>query len=228
MIVALGALLQGTIGFGLGLFAAPLLLLVDPRLVPGSLLAVSAVLTLLIARRDWHGVRTADLGWSLSGRIVGTLAALAVLRLLTADWIEVVFGGLILVAVGLTAAGIRLVPGPRVLVGAGLASGFMGTLTTVGGPAIALVYQHEPGPSIRGTLSAFFVVGVVLSVAGLAAIGRFGLLELKLAGMMVPAVVAGYWLSAHTAPVMDRGFIRPAVLVVSGASAAIVILRQIL
>ena len=49
--VALGALIQGTIGFGLGLFAAPLLILIDPRLVPGPILVSSAVLTVLLARR---------------------------------------------------------------------------------------------------------------------------------------------------------------------------------
>ena len=72
---------NGHVGFGLGILAAPLLLLLDPRLVPGPLLAASLVLTVLLARREWRDARRGDLGWALAGRLGGTLAAVAILSL---------------------------------------------------------------------------------------------------------------------------------------------------
>lgn len=227
-VVALGSLLQGTVGFGLGLFAAPLLLLLDPGFVPGPLIVCSGVLTVLLARREWHAVRTADLKWAIGGRVGGTGLALAALATVPAERLEVLFGGLILAAVGLTADGVRLRPGPRVLLGAGAVSGFMGTITAVGGPPIALVYQHESGPRIRGTLSAFFVAGVLLSVAGLAAIGRFGPAELLWGALLLPGTLLGYFVSRFTVRGLNEAWLRPAVLAVAGASALAVVLRALL
>jgi hypothetical protein len=45
-VVAVGAALQGAVGFGLGVIGAPLLVLIAPGLVPGPLLLVAFVLTL--------------------------------------------------------------------------------------------------------------------------------------------------------------------------------------
>lgn len=213
--VMLGSLIQGTIGFGLGLFAAPFLLMIDPRLVPAPILVGSSVLTFLLARREWHAVQGNDLGWAVGGRVIGTLIAMGAITVLSDERLELLFGLLVLVGVGLTASGIHLRPAPRTLSVIGVISGFMGTLTSIGGPPIALLYQHESGPRIRATLNAFFIVGVGLSLAGLAGVGRFGLVELKLGGYLIPGVVAGYAISRFTTGVVDKGYIRPAVLVVS-------------
>lgn len=217
--VLLGAVVQGTIGFGLGLFAAPLLIMIDPRLVPGPILVSSAVLTILLARREWHAVQGNDLGWAVAGRVVGTLAAMGALSVLSDQRLKLLFGILVLSAVGLTASGLRIRPAPKTLGLVGIISGFMGTLTSIGGPPVALLYQHESGPRIRATLSAFFIVGVGLSLAGLAGVGRFGLVELKLGGYLIPGILAGYGVSRFTAGMIDKGFVRPAVLVVSAIAA---------
>lgn len=228
LIVALGSLLQGTVGFGLGLFAAPLLLLLDARLIPGPLLLVSALLTTLMARRDWASVRTGDLGWSLAGRVIGTVPALLVMAALPAERIEYLLGGIVLLGVLLTGSGLRIPLTPTSLLGAGTLSGFMGTTTTIGGPPMALIYQHETGPRIRGTLSVFFVAGVVISVSGLLLVGRFGFGDLVLGLMLMPGAALGFYLSRHTAGVFDRGYVRPTVLVVSALSGIAVILKELL
>ena len=61
-----GACLQGSLGFGLGLLAAPVLVLVEPRLVPGPLVCMSLVMAILVAARersslDFGGIRWARL-----------------------------------------------------------------------------------------------------------------------------------------------------------------------
>lgn len=227
VVVAAGAVLQGSIGFGLGLLAVPLLLLIDARLVPAPLLLASGVLTILLTHRERHGVITRDLGWSLGGRFLGTLPALAVLTLVPADRLGLAFGALVLLGVTLSIGGWHLPPAPRVLLGAGALSGFMATIAAIGGPPMALVYQHESGPRIRGTLSAYFVVGVAISLTGLAAIGRFGWTEVVLAVLLLPGILAGFLVSRHTARQLDRGYMRPAVLIVSAASAVAVIAKQL-
>jgi len=228
LIVSLGSLLQGAVGFGLGLFSVPFLVLLDPRLVPGPILLASGVLTLVMLRRERHAVLGQDLKWSLGGRVVGTGVALGVLTLVPLTHLGVVFGVLILGAVGLSASGWRVATSPSNLVGAGALSGFLATTVSIGGPPVALLYQHAAGPEIRATLSAFFLVGTVLSLTGLHFIGRFGLSELLLGLGLVPGIAIGFLLSKRIVGVVDRGLLRPAILTVSAVAALGVVVKALL
>jgi hypothetical protein len=92
---------------------------------------------------------------------------------------------------------------------------------------MAIIYQREPGPRIRGTLSAFFVVGVVVSLIGLHFVGRYGAPELRLSLLVAPAAVAGFLLSRRSALWVDQGRTRAAVLIASGAAGVVVVLREL-
>ncbi len=225
--VTVGATLQGTIGFGLGLVAVPLLVLIDPRFIPAPLLLASVVLTVMLTRREWQSVRFRDLGWAIAGRMVGIACAVAALLLISPDRLTLFFGVLILLMVGLTASGLHLPPSPGALLGAGTLSGFGGTAVSIGGPPMALVFQKESGARLRGTLSAFFVVGISMSLVGLRVAGRLGRTELLLALCLLPGILLGYLISRHTARVLDRGYTRRAVLAVSGIAGLVVILKQV-
>lgn len=228
LIIAAGCMVQGSIGIGLGLLGAPLLVLFEPRLVPGPLLFCSLVLTTLVTHRDWHGVRFGDLGWALPGRLLGTAIALLVLRVVSPERIGVFVGAAVLAGVAITASGAHLPPRPGTLLGAGTLAGFFGTTTSVGGPPMAIVYQREPGPQIRGTLSAFFVVGVIVSLIGLNRVGRYGPVEWRLSLQVGPAAVVGFLVSRYTARWVDQGRTRAAVLIASAAAGVVVVLRELL
>jgi uncharacterized protein len=225
LIVTIGAALQGAVGFGLGLFAVPLLLLFAPELVPGPLLAASMVLTMFLALHERGAIAWNDLGWALLGRIAGIAAAAGLLATVTPTSVGLWSGILVLVAVGLSASGLHVPPAPRSLMTAGALSGLLGTAVSIGGPPIALLYQREPGPRLRGTLAAFFLIGVALSLVGLGMADRFGLFELRLAGYLVPGIFLGLFVSRRAARFLDRGYTRPAILIISALSSLLVILR---
>ncbi len=225
--VSLGATLQGSVGFGLGILGAPLLMLIDPRLVPAPLLCAALTLTILLTHRERRSVVLRDLKWALSGRLVGTAAGAAALTVLSGDRLELTLGVLVLLGVAMSASGLHLPVTPRVLLGAGALSGFMGTTVSIGAPPMALVYQRSSGPSLRGTLSAYFVVGVILSLVGLRLVGRFGITELGLAASLLPGILIGFFTSRHTSGLFDRGYTRAAVLALSAATGLAVILRQL-
>ncbi len=227
-IIAVGAFLQATLGFGMALLAAPLLALLDPSLIPGPMLLTSALLTLLMTRREWHAVRGRDLGWSLGGRVIGIVVALAVMDRISTNGMDLLFGAIVLGAVLMSAGGMSFRLTPGTLWHAGMVSGLMGTVTSIGGPPMALIYQNERGPEVRGTLSAYFLVGTILSVMGLAWAGRFGLLELRTGLMLCPGVILGYLASRRALGFMDRRGLRPAILAMAAASGLVVILRQLL
>jgi hypothetical protein len=226
--VIVGALVQGSVGFGLGMVAAPTLMLIDERMVPAPLLVASMILTVLMTHREWHAIDFPGLTWALGGRVAGVVAGATMLTLLSGDAIAIVFGALVLMAVGLTASGLHVVPRRATLVGAGALSGFMGTVSSIGGPPMALLYQHAAGPRIRGTLSVFFVLGTGLSLLALWFIGRLGAAELALAAALVPGTVLGFALSGRARRVLDGGYTRRAVLSVAAAAGLLVLLRSVI
>lgn len=226
VVIAIGSVLQGSIGFGLALFAAPLLALIAGGLAPGPLLVANVVLTALMARREWGSIRFPDLGWSLGGRVVGIGIAIWIMRGLSQQGLDAFFGGIVLLGVLMTAAGLAFRLDPTTLIGAGIASGIMGTATAIGGPPMAIVYQRATGPAFRGTLSAYFTIGAVLSAVGLALDGRFGVTELSRGLLLCPGVMIGYLASGRFIGLVDKKGVRPAVLLVSGISAVVLIARH--
>ena len=101
-ILAAGSLLQGSIGFGLALVAAPFLILIDPMLVPGPLLVGCFVLTVLIAWRERESIEIAGLSWALVGRVLGTAAGASFISLMPGNIVSIAFGALVLLGVGVS------------------------------------------------------------------------------------------------------------------------------
>ena len=228
LVMTISALLQGAVGFGLGLIAIPFLIYLDMRFVPGPLLVAALALHVLVLRRDRTGVDKSGLTMLLSGRVLGTIPAAVLLAYLPLDSMKMLLAAVVLAGalMGLVHSAGR--PTATVLFGAGVASGFMATAAGLGGPPVALAYQRETGLRLRGTLAAYFIVGTVLSLGALAWAGRFGMQEIRLGGLLIPGTVLGYLLSRRAAAYLDSGRTRTAVLTVSALAAASVIVTLLL
>jgi len=227
-IALLGATLQGSIGFGLGLIGVPLLVILDPAFVPGPVLLVALCLTTLISLREHRAINFREITWAVSGRILGTLIGVGLLSLMSENGLSLFFGSMVILAVLISISGWRLSLKPLNLLGAGTVSGVMGTTSAIGGAPMALVYQHQKGPRLRGSLSSIFIFGTIISLTSLVLVHRFGTRELLLALVLLPGTLLGFVISRKTARFLDRGFTRPAVLIASALSGLIVILRVLL
>ncbi|HWP67057.1 MAG TPA: sulfite exporter TauE/SafE family protein [Candidatus Limnocylindria bacterium] len=227
LVIAAGSFVQGGVGFGSLLIAAPLLVLVDPRLVPGPVLLPGLALAVLMALRDRAGMHLGGVGWALAGRVPGSVVGALVLAALPGGAFELLVGATVIVGALATASGLRLHPTRLVLFVAGFVAGITGTTTSIGGPPIALVYQHHTGSTLRGTLSGFFVAGSLLSMLTLALVGHFGARELLLGLALLPGTVAGFAVSPPFVRWLDRGYTRAAVLVLSMAAGAALIVRRL-
>lgn len=226
--VLVGSAVQGMVGFGLGLLAAPIIALVDPTLVPGALLVVTVALPALSVVRergdaDWPGLR-----WALLGRVPGTAAGTWAVATVPGGVLSIVVGVVVIAAVLLSLSTWQVKPTPRTLFTAGVISGATGTATSIGGPPIALVYQHESGPRLRSTLGVYFVVGTTFSIAVLVAAGQLHGRHLLAGAALLPFLVVGFLISGPLRTRLDRGWLRPAVLVVAGVSAMVLVVRSLL
>ena len=225
-IVFVGALVQGTFGFGLALVAAPVLLQLDAAWVPGPVLLVMLGLSCAIGWRERQVVDRPALVVPIAGQVLGIVTALVVLGWAEPRSIQVLIGSVILVAVLLSSVGLKLEPQPGSLLVAGTLAGFMGTTASIPGPPLALLHQNVPPARLRGTLAHFFVVGNTLSLIGLGWTGRLGLAELAMGLVLLPAAAAGYLASVRLGRRLDGPRVRAAVLIFSGLGALGLIYRS--
>lgn len=227
VVVVLGAIVQGSIGFGVAMLGAPLLFLINPALVPAPVLILGMGLPVLILMRDYQAVKFRDVGWVLPGMVVGSGLGGLVLGIVSEQALGLLFGVLVLLGIALS-FGYRIINPTRPwLLSAGLVASFMATTTSIGGPPLALAFQNMRGPRLRGTLSACFVPGAFLSLAALAWAGRLGWGELMSGLSLYPAIILGFLLSGRLTRLMDRQWLRPTLLLVSGLAAVISIVHSL-
>ncbi|MBF0415125.1 MAG: sulfite exporter TauE/SafE family protein [Magnetococcales bacterium] len=225
--VAIGALVQGTIGFGIALIAAPMLLIIHPPLVPGPLMLATFFLTTLTWWRERAAVHWPDIPSALVGRIAGTLAGTYAMVSLPADILITSMGLLIVLAALLSGTTRPFQPSFGLLLWAGLLSGIMGTMTAAGGPPMLLAYQHTPGPRMRATLGAFFSIGIIVSLTSLATVQRFGAAEILMGLSFVPPIIVGFFLSNGIIHRINRERVRKLALTLSAGSGILIVLKSL-
>src|SRR2546422_8702168 len=84
IVVMMGACRQGLGGIGFAMFAAPIAGLFFPVLAPGPLLVLGGSVSALAAAREFSAIDWRTAGSALSGRVVGTGLAVALMGLLSA------------------------------------------------------------------------------------------------------------------------------------------------
>jgi uncharacterized protein len=226
--VLLGSTVQAVVGLGIGLVAAPVITLLAPHLMPGVLISLAFVLpiiTLVEERRDidWHG-----LNWSLPWRVLGTVVGVWVVATFTADQLGVFIGTIVLLAVLLTWHAVEVPINRGTLGTAGFVGGVTGTATSIGGPPFALLYQHRPHRQIRTTMAVYFLVGAAISLVGLGISGSLTRHQVAVGGLLLPAVVLGVVIGSPLRRRLPAHRVRSAVLMVSGASALVLVVRSLL
>lgn len=224
---AMGATVQGSVGFGMNLVSVPVLALVLPRALPVTPIVLGVPIAIGMVRYERHALDRSGVAWILAGRIPGTIAGTVVVATVTTSTLEALAGAIVLVLVAASVVIPRLEVRRSTQVGAGVVSGLTGTSAGIGGPPLALLYQRHPGPTMRSTLAASFVVGTMLSLASLGVARQVRLDQVLLGVGLAPVVVAGSVAGRRLHGVLDRGWLRPAVLVFAGIAALSALLRAL-
>lgn len=226
--VVFAAALQASIGFGMGMLAAPVVALVNPGLIPGTLIILAVVVTLMVVLTERQHVDLNGTGWALAGRVPGTIAGALLVAAMPERWLALMLASVVLLGVVLTSAGWRPAPLRSNLVMAGATSGLLGTATSIGGPPMALVWQGKQGPGYRGTISGFFLFGSAFSVLALALTGSITPTILVAVALLIPAPIVGYGLSRLINRHLSPGRLRWTAISVSCFGALLLIGQQVL
>jgi uncharacterized membrane protein YfcA len=210
--VLIAALVQGSTGLGFALISGPVIGMVAPRLLPVFLLIQMIPLNGYVTWRERHALDGAGTIWISLGRFAGTFGGLGVLVLVTEQQLGLLIGISTVLAVLMTLLAPSFEPGRVAFLTAGLVTGVTETSTGVGGPPLALVYQHRPAPVLRSSVAACFLIGEVISVVILAITDRISRDQLRVAFLLLPAVLVGALLSRLVHHRLDGRVMRYVVL----------------
>lgn len=193
--VTAAAFVQGSSGLGFALIVAPVAGLLDPGLLPVFVLAAMIPLNVYVAWRERASLDLRGAGWITAARLAATPGGLALLWLIPDRRLGLFVGLATVLAAAVSLAAPAFTPGRAAYLGAGVVTGLTETATGVGGPPLALVYQHRPPAELRSTVAACFLVGEVASLLLLFATGQGHVADLGWALALVPAIAVGAWLS---------------------------------
>lgn len=218
-IVFIGATVQASIGIGVGMIASPVLAIADPDFIPVAILLCILPLTFTVAWLDRRHIQRRQVGFALFGRVPGVVAGALIVAALSDQMLAVMVAASVFIAVAASISGRRFDPTDRSLMVAGLASGFAATTTGVGGPPMALTYQHSDPATMRSTISAFFLFGALMSLAALAVAGEVGVRQWQLTALLLPPIALGVIAARLLQHRLDPNVVRPAVLVMCSVAA---------
>ena len=106
----------------------------------------------------------------------------------------IIFGILLLIATYLSAKKWNIVASKKNISIAGIASGLMGTLTGIGGPPMAIVYQNSSAKKVVATLNMFFGIGALFSVILFIFFDLINLPEVMKSVYLAPALIIGTYI----------------------------------
>lgn len=222
-----GAFVQSSIGFGLAVVASPFVIVLAPDLMPGALLVASfslPVVQLLLAPLD---IAWRQLGWALLARLALTPLGVLAVAYFDVRALSVAVAVLILVTVATSLTTIEIRMTSRNAVAAGAIAGVSGTATSIGGPFLALVLQHERPERVRSTLAAFFVAGAVMAIGSLSVAGEFTRAQLVAGLAWLPFIALGYAVAAPLRRHLRTEHLRRGVLAFSALAGASLLVKAL-
>lgn len=224
---AIGATMQGAVGFGMNLVTVPVLALVQPKALPVTVIMLGIPISIGMARYEWRSVDRSGVAWMIAGRIPGSITGALIVATVSSAVLQGLAGGIVLALVIASVATPPLTVRRRSQVVAGAVSGVTGTSAGIGGPPLALLYQHHPGPTMRSTLATAFMFGTALSLVTLGGAGQLGADQVILGAGLAPVVVAGSVAGRRFHRLLERGWLRPAVLAFAAITAVTALVHAV-
>jgi len=226
VLILAGTITQGTIGFGLGTIATPIIALIRPELVPTLILLLALCISSYTLSRTFRETSWRVVGISSLARIPGSLVGAWAIASLSPNGLSIFIGCAVLFAMTLSSLGWRPRPTTLNTLIAGVASGILGTSTSIGGPPMALIMKRFDPDRTRGTLAGTFVLGTLVSLIILAFSGQISSTQMGAAAAYLPLVIVGLIAANHLNQFIDRNLLNRIVLIVAISAALMLIVES--
>ena len=115
LIVLVGSVVQTAFGFGIAVVAAPLLIVLEPRLVPGPLVVAALAQCVLMMVQNRRELDIRGLGSAFVGRLPGSAMGAFLLTLFSTQMLSIAVGFIVLLAVVVSLSRLKVRPTPATM-----------------------------------------------------------------------------------------------------------------
>ena len=193
--VFLATLIRSTFGFGEGLIAVPLLVLIIPiEIATPVVVLLSITIAGVVVVQDWRKIHFGSAGWMLAPTFVGIPLGIALLTSVHQNVVKAALAMVILAFAGYSLAGKKppeLRRDSRIwLLGCGFLAGLLGGAYGMNGPPLVIygAMRRWSPQHFRATFQGYFLPASIVAMAGY-----------WLAGLWAPAVTHYYLISLPVA-----------------------------
>ena len=225
--VGVAAFIQGTVGMGFALIVAPVCGLIAPGLLPVALLVLMLPLNVFVTWRERGQLDLSGAGWVTIGRTAGALLGIWVLTAITRGHLNLLIGLSTVLAAVVSLCAPAFEPGRMAFMAAGVVTGVTETATGIGGPPLALVYQHHKAPILRSTLALCFAVGEMISLVMFLTMGLINSRLVASTLLFFPFLAIGAGSSQLAHRHVKGSLLRTFVIVFAVASGTLIIVKSL-
>tara|TARA_Y100000780_G_scaffold198905_1_gene190105 strand:- start:71 stop:826 length:756 start_codon:yes stop_codon:yes gene_type:complete len=230
-----GSTVLSTLGFGIGMVATPILLLIfDPQTAIVTLSPAGTVLSALIAWRNRDHILMRE---TLPIALLGMAGAFTGVYVLSTSDDQLLKIAIVTLIIPLTILSFfnptnlkDRIPFPK-LVGPfiGYLVGLMLGSMAIGGPllVIFLIVRGWKSYAIRGSMSFFLLCVMVCALIGFVPAGLYGEGRIVLSAVAFVPMIAGFWVGSRLANRMNENLFRKCSVTVIVLSSLTVIIREL-
>ena len=232
LIVSAGAVALGTVGFGLGMVATPVLLLfLDVKSVVVVVNILIAALVVIVLTQTWRHLNFRLCGGLVLGGLAATPVGVAALNAADAGTLKLVIAGAVIVLGLFSLTGLQLPLANHRL--SGPVFGFVTCLAipsiSIGGPLAGLyaITQRWPPQTVRASLALLFIATSTAAVAQYAAAGLLDRTDLANVGLLVPGLVAGFAIASMVVNRLNERAFRYVAVGITLMGGAVLLTREL-
>ena len=222
------AAIQGILGFGFAVISSPILVQIEPLLVPQILSLLALPMAYRIYQREKKEVDWNPFKFLFLGRVIGGPLGLLLLINLNERLLSISVGAIVFFAGVATFNEWTLERNNQTSWIAGSLSGIFAMIAGVGGPPIAILYRGASGKEFRPSLNAVFTFGIIITLSLLFISGEIYRDHIVLILYLAIPVALGLKLSSSLFSDVSDATISKGVTYFSIISGLIVIFRNII
>ena len=222
------AAIQGILGFGFAVISSPILVQIEPLLVPQILSLLALPMAYRIYQREKKEVDWKPFKFLFLGRVIGGPLGLLLLINLNERLLSISVGAIVFFAGVATFNEWTLERNNQTSSIAGSLSGIFAMIAGVGGPPIAILYRGASGKEFRPSLNAVFTFGIIITLSLLFISGEIYRDHIVLILYLAIPVALGLKLSSSLFSDVSDATISKGVTYFSIISGLIVIFRNII
>ena len=227
LLLFISASVQGVLGFGFAVIASPIIVQIEPALVPQLLSLLGLPLALRVFIREKSKVNWKPMKFLIGGRVIGGPIGLVFLTTLDPHLLSISVGVIVLSAGLGSYFGWNVKRNSINSLLAGTFSGIFGMIAAIGGPPVANLYRGTKGSEFRPSLNAVFTLGILITLSLLAFTGNLLQDHLVLFLYLVLPVLLGIRFSSLLFSRVSDKLIADMVTYFSIFSGAVVIYRAL-